>query len=367
MKKGLEMAEIRLIAPRDVQVRFALSPAHNMLASLILLSADVSSPNVWVRQTRAGLAQGQLAVDEWLLSVAGMFLEEREWPSFPAWVDHLEALDAAKMRDQLMQEILRKAAKHLKKELDELPGIPDLLNDREMWLSFFERMHGDEADFDLAWYEQEYVRLQAPAALQRTIVDHLRTMWTKYLVVEWESSEPMLRESIVAFETIDYRGKSAQEILSQVTDRDLASKWEEIDQEVKELVLIPSPHLAPYIALIEVGANSLWVVFGARIPQGAGVIAPSPALNRSELLTRLNALADDTRLRILELVAQEGELSAKEVITRLTLSQSGASRHLSQLSATGYLVEQRQEGAKYYRLNWKRIQDTLEALKGFLG
>jgi len=358
------MAEIHWIAPQDVRVRFVLSPAHNMLASLILLSADTSSPNVWVQQTRACLDREQLAVDEWLLSIAGMFLEEREWPSFPAWTDHLEALDAEKMRDQLMQEIRRKAARHLKQGLDELPGIQDLLGDAAGFVSFFERMQGGDQDFDPAWYEQEYVRLQAPAALQHAIVDHLRTMWTGYLAAEWQRREPMLRESIAAFETIDYRGRSALEILSQVTDRDLSSKWAEIDREITELVLIPSPHLDPYIALMEVGASSLWVVFGARIPRGA--VVQSPALNRSELLTRLSALADDTRLRILEMAAQEDELSVKEVITRLKLSQSSASRHLSQLSATGYLVEQRQEGAKCYRLNTKRIQDTFDALKRFL-
>ncbi len=358
------MSEIHLIAPQDIQVRFVLSPAHNMLASLILLSADISSANAWVQRTLTDLAQEQLAIDEWLLSIAGMFLEETEWPSFPAWVDHLEALDAQEMRDQFMQKIRQKAAKHLGKDLGELPSIQDLLTDRKTFLSFFEQMHKNDRDFDLKWHEQEFARLQDPTALQRAIVEHLRTMWDQHLAAEWEASLPMLRESITAFASIDYRGKSAQKILSQVTDRDLSSKWDEIDQEIKDLVLIPSPHLDPYVALIELGTHSLWAVFGARIPSSAMV--QSPTLNRSELLTRLNALADDTRLRILELLAQEGELSAQAVITRLRLSQSSASRHLRQLSATGYLIEERREGGKYYRFNLSRIQEIFDALQRFL-
>jgi len=358
------MSEIYLIAPQDVQVRFILSPAHNVLASLILLASDVSSPNEWAQQTLADLTKEQFEFNEWTSPIAGMFLEQKEWPSFPTWVDHLETLDAREMRDQVVQKMLKKAAMHQEKKLDELPSVTELLRDQETFVSFFKQVHDCDKDFDQEQHEQEYTRLQDPVALQRAIVQHLRTMWDKYLATEWERNVPMLRESIAAFESIDYSSKSVQEILFQVTDRDLSQKRDEIDQDIAELVFIPSPHLNPYIILIEHGVNSLWVVFGARIPQGATV--QSPALNRSELLTRLNALADDTRLRILELLAQEGELNAQEVITRLKLSQSSASRHLSQLSATGYLVEQRHEGAKHYRLNLHRVQDIFDALKGFL-
>ena len=42
----------------------------------------------------------------------------------------------------------------------------------------------------------------------------------------------------------------------------------------------------------------------------------------------------------------------------LDLSQSAASRHLKQLSATGYLLERRFSGAKCYKLNPQRIRDT---------
>ena len=108
----------------------------------------------------------------------------------------------------------------------------------------------------------------------------------------------------------------------------------------------------------------MWLFFGARQPQG--IPGFSPDLSRSELLVRLNALADDTRLRILALFKEEEELCSPEIIERLALSQSAASRHLKQLSATGYLVERRREGAKCYCLNTDRIEDTLHALSQFM-
>jgi DNA-binding transcriptional ArsR family regulator len=105
-------------------------------------------------------------------------------------------------------------------------------------------------------------------------------------------------------------------------------------------------------------------MFGARLPAGARV--QSPALSRSELLVRLNALADDTRLEILELMTKHEELCAQDIITLLNLSQSSASRHLRQLSATGYLIERRRDVAKCYSLNLDRVEDTLQALRRFM-
>ena len=107
----------------------------------------------------------------------------------------------------------------------------------------------------------------------------------------------------------------------------------------------------------------MWVLFGARVPEGAVVHAPD--LTRAEILVRLNALADDTRLRMLKLIAEEGELHSQDIMTHLALSQSATSRHLKQLSATGYLNERRCEGAKCYELNPRRIEDTLQALSAF--
>ena len=81
---------------------------------------------------------------------------------------------------------------------------------------------------------------------------------------------------------------------------------------------------------------------------------------------RLNALADDTRLRILKLISEKGELRSQDIMQSLDLSQSAASRHLKQLSATGYLFERRHSGAKCYKLNPQRIKDTLQAVSIFL-
>ena len=131
-----------------------------------------------------------------------------------------------------------------------------------------------------------------------------------------------------------------------------------------QVIFVPSVHVGPYLGKLWAGGDTMWVLFGARIPEGVQFHAPD--LSRAEIVVRLNALADDIRLRILRLISDEGEQRSQDIMTRLQLSQSAASRHLKQLSATGYLNERRCNGAKCYTLNAQRVEDTLHAVSSFL-
>ena len=71
-------------------------------------------------------------------------------------------------------------------------------------------------------------------------------------------------------------------------------------------------------------------------------------------------------MRSLQLPSEQGWQGSPDIIQSLGLSQSAASRHLQQLSATGYLVERRRDGAKCYSLNAERIENTVDALAHFL-
>jgi DNA-binding transcriptional ArsR family regulator len=133
---------------------------------------------------------------------------------------------------------------------------------------------------------------------------------------------------------------------------------------MKQVIFVPSAHIGPYLGKHWAGGDTLWVFFGARLPEGVPFHAPD--LSRAEIVVRLSALADDNRLRILKLISEKGELSSQEIMASLGFSQSAASRHLKQLSATGYLSERRCNGAKCYQLNPERIENTLRAVSSFL-
>lgn len=351
--------------PRQVKISFALEPAYNALTSLHLLNSELSGFHAWAGRTAAALSPEQLRTNATVCSTAMRYLDSKSWPSFLAWLDALSARDPEEMHNKELDMLLDKAAHVLEKDIADLPDRETLLSDPSVYVDLAKHLaeHNEKA-FDAAYCETEFELYQDPVAMQQTLVTHLRTMWDEYLADEWERSLPMLNESIVALESLDYSGRSAAEIFALVTDRDIPAKTEMLIRDQKRLTFIPSPHIGPYVLVIDHSQENTRIVFGARMPQGATV--RSPALNRSELVTRLSALADDTRLRILQLVAQEGELRTQEIMTELEISQSAASRHLPQLSATGYLTERRCEGAKCYRLNRDRLEDTFKALQQFL-
>lgn len=74
----------------------------------------------------------------------------------------------------------------------------------------------------------------------------------------------------------------------------------------------------------------------------------------------LRALADETRLRCLLLMQQEGELCVCELTHALGIIQPKVSRHLATLRQAGIVADRRQGQWIYYRLHpelpgWARI------------
>jgi ArsR family transcriptional regulator len=251
------------------------------------------------------------------------------------------------------------------------PDFERLLADVQAYLRYQEDHYREkyaekqqEFSFDPAFYSEVHELLNDPPAMHNLIVSHLRDMWQEVMEPEWKRVAPILQDSVNAFQHFDYSGLTVYEAIRAVTGRDMRGHWEEHLNQAEHLIFIPSVHSGPYITKFGNDPTTIPLIFGARLPEGARVV--SPALSRSELIVRLGALADDTRLRILELLSEHDELCAQDIITMLDLSQSAASRHLRQLTATGYLVERRQEVSKCYSLNRERVNDTFRALKRFL-
>lgn len=79
------------------------------------------------------------------------------------------------------------------------------------------------------------------------------------------------------------------------------------------------------------------------------MVTPSASARLEPAIAALNAAGEETRLRLLVLLAQ-CELTVSEVVTILGQSQPRVSRHLKLLVDAG-LVERRREGAwAFFRL-----------------
>lgn len=358
-----------IFAPPTVSVSFDIHPVALSLNSLLLINqTDITSGlGEWVERTRHTLSPDRLEANKVVLDVMLKGIDpDMEIEDFPDYLRHIESLDAVAIRDTIVDEYYEYTSYH--EGVQETTSAQAMLSDKQEFLRVIRATIGEKhqkkgMDFDISIFAKAHPLFNDPSALHAYILDHLHAMWEYHLRAEWEQKLPMLQESVEAFSQLDYTGMTGLEVARVVTGRDLSAVWPGIDN-AERLIFMPSPHIGPFVTHYpENGAA--YVIYGARVPEG--VQAKSSMLSRNELLTRLNALADDTRLAILELLTNDEELFAQDIMTRLDLSQSSASRHLRQLSATGFLVEKRREVAKYYVLNQERIDDTLKALRQFLG
>jgi DNA-binding transcriptional ArsR family regulator len=357
-----------IFAPPTVSVGFEIRPVDVALNSFLLVNqTDITSGlGEWVERTRRILSDDRLEANAIVFDVLLKGIDPQEpLEDFPSYIRYVESLDPVKIRDAIVDGFYSYCEYY--DGIQETTSPQAMLSDKQEFLRVIQMTIGDKHlkkgfDFDLGIYAKAHPLLTDPTALHAYIVEHMHTMWEYHLREEWEQKLPMLEESVEAFSQLDYTGMTGLEAARTVTGRDLSNVWPNIDT-AQRIVFMPSPHIGPFVTHYPMDDVS-YVIYGARVPEG--VQAKSSLLSRSELLTRLNALADDTRLAILELLTREEELFAQDIMTRLDLSQSSASRHLRQLSATGFLVEKRREVAKFYTLNQERVEDTLSALRLFM-
>ncbi len=295
----------------------------------------------------------------------GVIKPKKHYPDYLTFVNDLNQQDPVEMRDAALDSVCDYAMKHAKEENIEIerPDPSALLADFDHYAAYLKQFDKND-ELNLVMLQEVHALLNDPPAMKTIVINHLRQMWDELLQENVQQTLPLLQESVYAFRNVDLTGLSGMEAARVVTGRDLSSTYfVDMIEASARVNFVPLSYIAPYVSAFGFG-NEVWVLFGARVPEGAK--SRSPELSRSELLVRLNALADDTRLRILELLTHGEELFAQDIMTTLELSQSAASRHLRQLSATGYLTERTKQGAKCYRLNTERANDMLRALEVFL-
>lgn len=364
----LSVQDILDLPQTSSPVRFSLQPARSMLQSLVLISWRENLPGVteWVHRTAQAMTRAERLTNTLVVlgfHYAVMPLEN--WNSFPAFLEHLAAVQPEALVNRMLDQYEQLPPCEDVELTDEpLMDRQTALESADQYLKFLrQRFSAESIDEEIERQAYEYV--SNPPAMQHLIVDHLSSMWKQYLAVEWERCRPMLQESVRAFQQVDWKNRPLIEVARKVSGQDLSEeKWDRVFETARRVVFAPHPHVGPYVMKMVPSEGEIVFFFGARLPEGAAVDAPD--LSRAEITVRLNALADDTRLHILRYIAEHGEQRSQEIMDALNLSQSAASRHLTQLSATGYLKERRCDGAKCYALNPERITDTLQAIARFL-
>ncbi|MGB2896227.1 MAG: metalloregulator ArsR/SmtB family transcription factor [Anaerolineales bacterium] len=349
------------LTPVKTGIQVAIEPAVNALGSLLFLSRveRYSGLDPWIVKTAESLDKGLLQAN--LVVMQGLFYAwtpNRSWDSFASFVDNLEATDPLVLRDRILDTYLDLPCKRDKEtEVDPI-SKDELLSDFDTFIAYLQSKFGED-HVDEVIEKEAYRLLLTPEKMRSYIVSHFRTMWTEVLGTEWERVHPLIEESALAFQKVDFNQMTEQEAVRFITGHsDDKVGW--LIEQGKRLIFIPSTHSGPY-SLPFLSEDTVWILFRARLPEG--LPRSASVLSRSELLVRLTALADETRLSILAITNEREQICSQELIDILQMSQSSVSRHLRQLSASGFLRERRTEAGKCYTLNPERLKDTLHALE----
>ncbi len=103
----------------------------------------------------------------------------------------------------------------------------------------------------------------------------------------------------------------------------------------------------------------------AVVPERA--IASELTAQRQEITAKFfHGLSDLTRLRIVELLLDEGEKNVGELVSILGQPQSRVSNHLACLRWCGYVDSRREGKFVYYRVSDPRVRQLLELARGVI-
>lgn len=344
-----------------------IEPAMNAFISMLLISNAKDEPGIheWVTKINSQMSSEEQFRHK-LVTIGFHYsiLPEVPGATFETYLDHLEATPPSEFRNRLLSAYSEICFTHEAQGIENQPvDWDEVLSSAKNYVEFLRSRFGDElTDEDVEARAYQYVI--DPAALKQLLTGHIRWFWKNYLQAEWARVRPMLEESARAFNQIDFSNMTRVEIVQFVTGKEITeSKWGDQLLNAKELIFIPNAHIGPYIRTAKVRDN-FYIYFGAHLPEGSEIRVPE--LDRAEIVSRISALADDTRLQILQLIAERGEMRSQEIMEVINLSQPSVSRYLSQLTAAGFLQERRANGGKAYILNTDRIEKTLKAVSAFL-
>jgi DNA-binding transcriptional ArsR family regulator len=334
----------RVPASAAERVGFSYSPSMEAVLSLHVLVEPKHHPvqHGWVRAMRALPPALKREIDVFAFAYRAYF-PEFFFPSpagdllgFEAELERIRALDPGLVRVEFA-----------------IPLIGEI---------------GDPADLEqrvLATGEPLAAAIvEDPAALLERFLALLEGYWETAFAHEWERIEPDLAASVAeAGRRIEQHGLYAllQGLWPEVrSDPGEGRFWLERahDHEVEigpedRLVLAPSTYVWPHV---RVNCDAPWPL-GLVFPASSIVREARPRIPPAQLVGVLRALADDTRLRVLRLIAERPR-STQELAPLVGVSEAGLSKQLRVLAEAG-LLERRREG--YYVL-YRIVPDQLAAV-----
>jgi DNA-binding transcriptional ArsR family regulator len=200
--------------------------------------------------------------------------------------------------------------------------------------------------------------LENPASLKRLAVEVLRAFWyDRFQRVYAHHLDSIHRVVGILRQHEDL--SNLQSLLERLLSRSLPGLDEKIYGQ-NHALLVPLPFMGPYLSTTVMETPVPMAILAFDAARALRMLEP---IGEDLDVSRLKALADETRLKILQFVA-ESERFGGEIVTHLGISQPGVSRHLRLLVASG-LLHVRQEGTtKYYSIYDAQLETVARGIQG---
>jgi len=214
--------------------------------------------------------------------------------------------------------------------------------------------------------------LADPAAFADALTRFLERYWRAAFAAEWERVEPLLARSVVE-SGLRLAEHGIWAVLGRLpahcrVDTDRGELLVDLphDHAIRigpgnPLVLCPSVFVWPHL---RVNCDPPWPV---ALVYAAGPVARAaePRIPPADLLRVLRALGDDTRLRVLKLIAARPR-TTQELAPLVGLSNAGLSKSLRRLADAGLVTSRREGYYVVYALAPEFLGGLAEAVGRFL-
>lgn len=270
------------------------------------------------------------------------------------WISGLDRETIARSNLYCLREMANEAEPEHRKIDNKLFSSVDNL--RELLTELAPKLTSKEID------PENLTRLLSnPEEMKGQIIYIISRFWDRHYRQEYARVQEIENRSLNRLSTRDFSGASAAQIFTEVSGRAAPEYALTLLSTAKRMILIPSCHSGPYASIDRQDSDesTVSIVYNCRPSGGAG---HSVAIPIAEMFPPLKALADETRLEILDRLNGR-ELYAQQIVDQLNISQSAVSRHLRLLVASGVLLERKQEGMKFYRINEDAIVGVTSHLR----
>lgn len=195
--------------------------------------------------------------------------------------------------------------------------------------------------------------------IKERIIRMIRAFGDTGLRKEWENKQELLKKWVRQHEPLlrkNYRtnGEAIFEITGLYPD---TTGLENINR-AERLTFIPVCNMERLLSFIQLDKH-VYLMFDPQTETDGS------KEKLADYYTAFEGLGDRTRLQIIDLLAENKEMFAQQVIQRLNLKQSTVSRHLNQLQQSNLVTVRREGNTKYFSLNRDELKKVAEGLHSF--